>query len=106
MLSGNGYAHKIDLYNLIYIEVAGRELVFHIKGSNDLTINCSMKKIESRIQGKMFFRCSQGFIVNLEYVDEIDGMDAIVDGRKIPVSKGQKRAFVDALNNYMSEVRG
>ena len=106
LLSGNGYAHKIDLYNLAYIEVEGRELAFHIKGSDDLRITSSMKKIESMIQGKMFFRCSQGFIVNLEYVDELDGMDAIVDGKRIPVSKGQKRAFVDALNNYMSEVRG
>ncbi|WP_022775823.1 LytR/AlgR family response regulator transcription factor [Butyrivibrio sp. AE2015] len=106
-LSGNGYAYKIDLYNLVYIEVEGRELVFHLKeGMENFRITSPMKKIESKLESKMLFRCSQGFMVNLEYVDEIDGMDVIVAGTRIPVSKSQKRAFVDALNNYMSEVRG
>ncbi len=106
-LSGKGYAYKVDLFNLKYVEVDGHKLDFYLADKDTpLTINESMKKIESQLGDKMFFRCSQGYLVNLEFVDGLDGMDVMVAGKRIPVSKSSKRAFIDALNNYMSEVRG
>ncbi len=106
-LTGNGYAYKIDLFNLMYVEVVGHELEFHLKDRKDtFKITASMKKIEKQLDGKMFYRCSQGYLVNLEYVDQLDGSDVLVEGIRIPVSKAARRDFIDALNNYMSEVRG
>ncbi len=106
-LTGNGYAYKIDLFNLMYIEVVGHELELHLKDREEpITITASMKKIEKQFNSSMFFRCSQGYLVNLEFVDKIDNMDILVNGKRIPVSKSSRRAFIDALNDHMSEVRG
>ncbi len=107
MLSGTGYAYKIDLFNLMYVEVVGHDLELHLNGRTDvIKISASLKKIEKQLGDKMFFRCSQGYLVNFEFVDEIKGMDVVVGGKLIPISKSQKRAFIDSLNNYMSEVKG
>ena len=106
-LVGKGYAYKVDLFDLIYIEVEGHDLVFHMSRTDTTyRISASMKKIEKELDSNMFFRCSQGFMVNLEYVDEIGESDAVVAGARVPVSRAQRRQFIDALNNYMSEVKG
>ena len=97
----------MDLFDLIYIEVEGHDLVFHMSRTDTTyRISASMKKIEKELDSNMFFRCSQGFMVNLEYVDEIGESDAVVAGARVPVSRAQRRQFIDALNNYMSEVKG
>jgi DNA-binding LytR/AlgR family response regulator len=107
LLSGPGFTYKIDLHNLKYIEVVDHELLFCLKNKEaPIKVRGALKKIEKQLDEKMFFRCSQGFLVNLEYVDNIGNNSAIIDGKDIPVSKALRRDFIDALNNYMSEVRG
>ncbi len=107
LLSGPGFTYKIDLHNLKYIEVVDHELLFCLKNKEaPIRVRGALKKIEKQLDEKMFFRCSQGFLVNLEYVDNIGNNSAIIDGKDIPVSKALRRDFIDALNNYMSEVRG
>ena len=106
ILSGTGYTYRIDLYNLVYVEVKGHDLLFHLKDRQvPIQIRASLKKIEKQLDNRMFFKCSQGFLVNLEYVDEIRDGTAIVDGVEIPVTRTLRRDFIDALNDYMSEVR-
>ena len=106
-LAGKGYAYKVDLFELMYIEVEGHELVFHMAGKNNVyRLTTSMKKIEKELNNTMFFRCSQGFLVNLEYVDSIEENDVLVGSVRLPVSRALRRHFIDALNNYMSEGGG
>ena len=59
----------------------------------------------SRIKQKIsFFRCNKGYLVNLEHVDAIREDNAVVHGETVQVSRARKKAFLDALNNYLGEV--
>ena len=40
----------------------------------------------------------------LEYVDGVSGSDAVVAGVPVQVSRARKKAFLDALNDYINEV--
>jgi hypothetical protein len=42
--------------------------------------------------------------VNLEYVEDFRGNDVTVASDVIQVSRARKKAFMDALNDYMNEV--
>ncbi len=107
ILAGPGFTYKINLYNLMYIEVVDHDLLYFLKDREEpIRVRGSLKKAEKQLNEKMFFRCSQGFLVNLEYVDNIGLNSVIIYGREIPVSKALRREFIDALNDYMSEVRG
>lgn len=94
---------KIACSQIISVEVQGHHLIYHTT-KGDVNAVGTMKEVESSLIGGPFFRCSKCDLVNLDYVDEIRGDDAIVRGMRIPISRARKRVFLDALNRYVNEV--
>ena len=64
----------------------------------------SLTEVEDALKGMNFFRCNKCYIVNLEYVETVQDFDVNVGNVWIQVSRARKKALLDALNNYMSEV--
>ena len=95
--------HKLAHDRIDYIEVQAHELIYHTRDGL-LTATGSMKELEKSLDSPAFFRCNKGCLVNLEQVDGIRGDDAIVAGAPVPISRSRKKAFLDALNNYINEV--
>ena len=95
--------HKLAFDRINYVEVQTHELIFHTRDGL-LTATGSMKELEKSLDSPAFFRCNKSCLVNLEQVDGIQGDDAILAGEPVPISRARKKAFLDALNNYISEV--
>lgn len=99
-----GGFQKIDLSEIRYIEVADHNLIFHVKGEQILTRGV-MRDVEEKLKDRNFFRCNKCEMVNLNFVDGIVNNEARVDGTVIQISRPKKKAFLNALNDYMNEVR-
>lgn len=99
-----GGFQKIDLSEIRYIEVADHNLIFHMKGEQILTRG-AMRDVEEKLKDRNFFRCNKCEMVNLNFVEGIMNNEARVDGTVIQISRPKKKAFLNALNDYMNEVR-
>ena len=99
-----GGFQKIDLSEIRYIEVVDHDLIFHMKREQILTRG-SMRDVEEKLKDKNFFRCNKCEMVNLNFVDGIMNNEANIDGTMIQISRPKKKAFLNALNDYMNEVR-
>lgn len=95
---------KIDADELQYVEVHGHTLIYHTP-SGDISAPGAMKDVEEAVKDKPFFRCNKGDLVNLAYVDGIRNGDAVISDRIIQVSRSKKKAFLEALNRHINEVR-
>lgn len=95
--------HKLDVKQLYYIESQGHDLFFHT-ADGEFQGSGSMQDFENRLENYGFFRCNKGYLVNLEYVDTVQGEDVIVHGERVAVSRAKRKAFLDALNNYINGV--
>ena len=69
-----------------------------------ITTNATMREAGRALEGCGFFRCNKGYLVNLEHVDAIREHNPIAHGDTVQVSRARKKAFLDALNNYLGEV--
>ena len=47
-----------------------------------------------------FFLCNKCYLVNLAYIDSVEGNSIVVDGEVIEVSHPKKKAMMDALAAY------
>jgi len=63
-----------------------------------------MREVEQALEGPAFFRCNKGYLVNLEHVDGLREDCAVVHGELVQVSRARKKAFLDALNDFLGEV--
>ena len=101
--AGRGEVKKLDISEITYVEVLEHTLIYHTTGG-EIRTGGSMKEVEAQLEGKGFFRCNKGFLVNLEHVEGIRGDYVIAGGDAVPVSRPKKKALLDAVNNYISEV--
>lgn len=102
-IMNKGTMRKIDISTLYYIEVQDHDLCFHTKDGN-FTQRETMKRIEEKLAGESFFRCNKCYLINLEYVNGIEGNTVLVGEEEVQVSRARKKELMDALNDYMNEV--
>ena len=92
--------YRIASSQIKYIEISGHRMVYH---TTDGTIKAygNLKEVESVLSGKMFVRCNSCYLVNLNYVYAIRGYTVVVDGDELQISRPRKKAFVQAVNDYL-----
>lgn len=98
-----GRKKKLNVDKICYVEVRDHDLIYH-STKGDIVTKSSMKEAEDTLGGTKFFRCNRCYLVNLEYVEDFRGNDVTVASDVIQVSRARKKAFMDALNDYMNEV--
>ena len=76
---------------------------YHLDGET-LEAKGVLSELEDALTAYHFFRCNKCYLVNLEHVNGVNENCADVDGDQIQVSRPKKKAFLDALNNYINEV--
>ena len=103
MINIKGGSRKLDVSRVWFIEVRDHDHIYHT-GGGLITPTGTMREAEKALEGCAFFRCNKGYLVNLEHVDAIREDNAVVHGETVQVSRARKKAFLDALNNYLGEV--
>ena len=92
---------KLDVSQIRYIDVLDHYLCYHMT-EGDVTTKASMREAVQELSEEHFFQCNKAFLVNLAYVDGIAGNDIIIGSERIPVSRSRKKAFLQAMNQYMA----
>lgn len=92
----------VDIQNIVYIGTENRQVF--IKTLNDkYLIDSLLYEIEQKLENFSFLRVHRGYIINLEYVNEIEqgfnGTYNLIfrDGSKAPVS----RSYIKTVRQYL-----
>lgn len=97
--TGSGF-RKIDLNHLLYIESDGHYLEF-ILTDESFSILESMKNVEEELLPYDFFRCNNGYIVNLKHVTNVEKNIVTVGPYQLQISRPRRKDFMIALTNYI-----
>ncbi len=99
-LNIRGGHRRIRVQGIRYVEVQDHDLTYHTT-EGDITVRGTFREAETRLSEEGFFRCNKGILVNLAYVDAIEGQNVRLGGEVIRLGNNRKRSFMDALNRYM-----
>ncbi len=82
-----GQAGRIPYREILYI--SSREHTLSIVCRNGVVQECKGKldELGKKLDGRIFFRCHQSFLVNLCQMDRMEGNEFVADGHRIPVSR-------------------
>lgn len=94
---------KLDISQITYVEIMNHSLLYHTR-TDAYECKGSLTDAAARLEPEHFFRISNCYLVNLEYVESVMNNDATVAGEVLSVSRSRKKPLLDALNNYMNEV--
>ncbi|ANY69913.1 DNA-binding response regulator [Paenibacillus sp. BIHB 4019] len=94
---------RFDIADIYYVESQSHHLIFFTKAGEFITSG-TMKELEQQLSGFHFFRGNKGYFINLEHVEGMTDIFAVVKGKKLLVSRSKRKAFMEALSKYWGEV--
>ena len=83
-----------------YIEVLDHQLVYHTE-SGDYPVYGTMSKIRTQLEPLGFSQCNSCYLVNLRYVQRVQNYTVALPGIMLQISHPRRKAFMEALNNYI-----
>ncbi len=100
-LSTNTGPLRLRASALKYVEIYKHHIVYYTE-LGEYKAYGVLKDVEAVLPKAQFFRCGGSYIVNLRHVMAVSGMEVLVDGRAIPISRARKKELVAELNRYFS----
>ena len=83
-----------------YVEVLDHQLIYHTE-SGDHPVYGTMSKLSGQLEPLGFFQCNNCYLVNLRHVQRIQNHVAVLPGVTLQISRPRRKAFMEALNNYI-----
>lgn len=104
VISVKGGIVRLNANSIYYIESQGHDIIYHTSNGEYITSG-TMKESEEALKSIHFFRGSKWYLINLAQVDGLeDGCALLKSGNSIPLSRGRKKDFMEALAQYWGEV--
>jgi two-component system LytT family response regulator len=87
--------------DIVYFKSDGNYTTVFMKGGTDMVVSKPIGTFEEMVTGKPFFRVHNSYLINLDHVEKYirsDGGYVVMDdSTTIPVSRGRKDGFLEAL---------
>ena len=93
---------SVPVSEIRYVETCNHRIVIHTADAALLT-DRTMKQIEAELAGQPFFRCHTSYLVNLRYVDRIQGNEIEVGGSRLLISRYRRRELMDTFTAFLGE---
>ena len=94
---------KVNIDDILYIESSGHYLNF-ITMTEIYETRGTMKYMEDLLELHDFCRIHKGYLVNMKHVEGVKESDCIICGRKLPVSRNNRKNFMERLTDYIGSV--
>ncbi|MBP2056938.1 DNA-binding LytR/AlgR family response regulator [Lactobacillus colini] len=94
---------KVYLDSLYYVESEKHYLHLHLITDKEEQLDMldTTKKMEEILTPHNFFRCNNGYIVNLKHISEVNGNIVKVGPYDLQISRPRKKAFMQALTEFL-----
>lgn len=95
---------KIDINNLLYVEKQRRHLIFHTI-TGEYEVPGKIGTVELELAKYDFYRVHQGYLVNLNHIESILGLDIIMDnGDKVQIPVHKRTEMIKTYTSYVKRV--
>ncbi len=106
LVSAHRLIRKVPLKDIVYMEALGRLLIIHTR-QDVIETYAQIGQMEKRLEGKNFFRCHKGYLVNLKFVDTYDKTQIYLETKDtILLAKRRYEDFTRALMHYLKKEGG
>ena len=105
VLSVGGEKQIIELADVLYLESALRNTIFHFCDGSVLCVNRKMREIEEAIPSDTLVRVHKSFIVNLDNVSAIERNCVLFDDKtKVNISRPFIKSFREKTALYFNRI--
>jgi len=102
LIQTDGVKIVVQIKDIYYVEINSHQMIYHT-AKGDFQTYGSLKTTEKELKDYNFVLCNSCFLVNLDYVECINGYNVIVHGHELLISHPKKKEFLKALNEFLGK---
>lgn len=96
---------RLETSQIYYIESQKHSVIVHSEKGDYKTAG-PLKKMEELLEPRGFSKCHNAYLVNLLHASGIQAASVqLTNGEELPISRARKKAFLDALTDYVGGIR-
>ncbi len=88
---------KVNVKDILYVQGLQKYVKIFTPSGRYVTL-ASMGKMNDYLTPFRFFSCHKSYLINLNYLDKIEGNMAFIGGNEIPIAKAKKQELIHQLN--------
>lgn len=90
----------VYLDDIAWLESSGNMVRLHLRGNSVLETREKLSDLEGRLDDKRFLRCHQSYLVNMDYVANVQNDFRMTDGASIPIRVRSRGQIADQYHAY------
>lgn len=97
--------HKILISNLVYAEVIGRNVLYHLRSGKVIECTASFSSAcDALMKYGCFVKPHRSYIANMQYIDTIDNQKVVLQTlTSIPIAQGRVKEIKNQYLSYQME---
>ena len=86
--------------DIMYIDSDKHNVTLHMADGSEIVTVDKLTEIEKRINEKRFLHCHQSYLVNMDYVKDVQDDFVMKDGTIVPIRVRGRKEMLDAYYSY------
>lgn len=86
--------------DIMYIDSDKHNVTLHLSDGSDIITVDKLGEIEKRINEKRFLRCHQSYLVNMDYIKDVEDDFIMEDGTLVPIRVRGRKEILDTYYDY------
>ena len=96
LVSSRNEVRRIDLRDLVYVEVYNHSLIYHTTGG-DVEVYGKLSALEEDERFRNFIRCSASYLVNCSMISSVQLDTVTVRGIQLPISRRRRKECLEKI---------
>ncbi len=98
----HGNTRIFDTSDLVFIEVSGHNLDYHLVGGEKIAVRSSLSAVAKELDEPSFLKISSSCIINMAHVRGVaDAQITLSDGSQVWISRANKRRCLEEISRYL-----
>lgn len=93
---------RVPYNEILYVESCNSKCVLHRKGSCSYVIYKRLTEIEAEFADSRFLRCHQSYLVNMDYIQQVDRQFLLTTGDSVLIRQRDLKAIRQTYLDYVS----
>mgnify|MGYP002620335410 FL=1 len=86
--------------DIMYIDSDKHNVILHLSDGSEIITVDKLGEIEKRINEKRFLRCHQSYLVNMDYIKDVEDDFVMEDGTLVPIRVRGRKEILDMYYDY------
>lgn len=96
---------RVPYHEILYVESMNSKCIMHCRDGQSYVIYKRLTNIEHELNDARFLRCHQSYLVNMDYIHQVDTQFTLVTGDTVAIRQRDLKAIRQTALDYLDKIQ-